>query len=88
MPESTVMPEPQPIDIDDTAVADGCFTTFVVAVQTAGLVDALKGEGPLTVKNNRIRSVEAPRVGASLHNHSQISCRDQTSNRLLGNPFH
>ena len=49
MPEPTEMPEPELLDIVDTAVADGRFTTLVAAVQAAGLVDALKGEGPLTV---------------------------------------
>ena len=38
-----------PADIVDTAIADGRFTTLVAAVQAAGLVDALKGPGPLTV---------------------------------------
>ncbi len=38
-----------PADIVDTAINDGRFTTLVAAVQAAGLVDALKGEGPLTV---------------------------------------
>jgi len=37
------------MDIVDTAVADGRFTTLVAAVEAAGLVDALKGEGPFTV---------------------------------------
>ncbi len=44
--------EPAPaaaMDIVDTAVAAGSFTTLVAAVQAAGLVDALKGEGPFTV---------------------------------------
>ncbi len=36
-------------DIVDTAVSAGSFKTLVAAVQAAGLVDALKGEGPLTV---------------------------------------
>jgi transforming growth factor-beta-induced protein len=36
-------------DIVDIAVEDGRFTTLVAAVEAAGLVDALKGEGPLTV---------------------------------------
>ena len=36
-------------DIVDTAVAAGSFKTLVTAVQAAGLVDALKGEGPFTV---------------------------------------
>ncbi len=38
-----------PADIVDTAIADGRFTTLVAAVQAAGLVDALKADGPLTV---------------------------------------
>jgi len=41
--------EPQVMDIVDTAVADGRFTTLVAAVQAAELVDTLKGEGPFTV---------------------------------------
>lgn len=36
-------------DIVDTAVAAGSFKTLVTAVQAAGLVDTLKGEGPFTV---------------------------------------
>ena len=36
-------------DIVDTAVSAGSFTTLVAAVQAADLVDALKGDGPLTV---------------------------------------
>jgi len=36
-------------DIVDTAVSAGSFTTLVTAVQTAGLVETLKGEGPFTV---------------------------------------
>jgi uncharacterized surface protein with fasciclin (FAS1) repeats len=36
-------------DIVDTAVAAGAFQTLVAAVQAAGLVDTLKGEGPFTV---------------------------------------
>jgi uncharacterized surface protein with fasciclin (FAS1) repeats len=37
------------MDIVDTAVSAGSFNTLVTAVQTAGLVDTLKGEGPFTV---------------------------------------
>jgi uncharacterized surface protein with fasciclin (FAS1) repeats len=37
------------MDIVDTAVGAGNFTTLVAAVQAAGLVDTLKGEGPFTV---------------------------------------
>ena len=36
-------------DIVDTASAAGSFATLVAAVQAAGLVDTLKGEGPFTV---------------------------------------
>ncbi|SHI02239.1 fasciclin domain-containing protein [Marivita hallyeonensis] len=36
-------------DIVDTAVEAGSFTTLVQAVEAAGLVDTLKGEGPFTV---------------------------------------
>lgn len=36
-------------DIVETAVSAGSFKTLVAAVQAAGLVDALKAPGPLTV---------------------------------------
>jgi uncharacterized surface protein with fasciclin (FAS1) repeats len=36
-------------DIVDTAVSAGSFNTLVKAVQAAGLVETLKGEGPFTV---------------------------------------
>ncbi len=36
-------------DIVDTAIDAGNFTTLVAAVQAAGLVETLKGEGPFTV---------------------------------------
>jgi len=36
-------------DIVDTAISAGDFNTLVTAVQAAGLVDTLKGEGPFTV---------------------------------------
>ncbi len=36
-------------DIVDTAVSTGSFKTLVAAVQAAGLVETLKGKGPLTV---------------------------------------
>ena len=36
-------------DIVDTAVGAGSFETLVAAVQAAGLVDTLKGDGPFTV---------------------------------------
>ncbi len=45
------MPEPTraPSDIVDIATAADNFKTLVSAVQAAGLVDVLKGEGPFTV---------------------------------------
>ncbi len=36
-------------DIVDTAVGAGQFKTLVTAIQTAGLVETLKGKGPFTV---------------------------------------
>jgi uncharacterized surface protein with fasciclin (FAS1) repeats len=41
--------EAKPKDIVDTAVAAGTFKTLAAALGAAGLVDALKGEGPFTV---------------------------------------
>jgi uncharacterized surface protein with fasciclin (FAS1) repeats len=49
VPETMEEMEAEKLDIVDTAIADGRFTTLVAAVEAAGLVDALKGEGPLTV---------------------------------------
>ena len=51
MAEEPVAEEPmaEMADIVDTAVAAGSFNTLVAAVQAAGLVDALKAEGPFTV---------------------------------------
>jgi uncharacterized surface protein with fasciclin (FAS1) repeats len=49
VPDPTEEPAPEQLDIVDTAIADGRFTTLVAAVEAAGLVDALKAEGPLTV---------------------------------------
>ena len=36
-------------DIVDTAVAAGTFKTLATALQAAGLIDTLKGQGPFTV---------------------------------------
>ena len=36
-------------DIVDTAIDAGSFSTLVTAVQAAGLVETLKGDGPFTV---------------------------------------
>ncbi len=43
------MPEPELMDIVDTAAADGRFTTLVAALKAADLVNTLKSEGPFTV---------------------------------------
>ena len=40
---------PAVADIVDTASAAGSFNTLVAAVQAAGLVETLKGDGPFTV---------------------------------------
>ena len=55
-PTNTPMPEPTPVPTEvppqtivDIAAADGRFTTLVAAVEAAGLVDTLKGDGPFTV---------------------------------------
>lgn len=37
------------MDIIETAVGNKSFSTLVTAIKAAGLVDALKGEGPFTV---------------------------------------
>jgi uncharacterized surface protein with fasciclin (FAS1) repeats len=50
--EEEAMMEAAPVaqmDIIDTAVADGRFTTLATALTEAGLIDTLKGEGPFTV---------------------------------------
>ena len=39
----------QAADIVDTAASSGSFETLVTAVEAAGLVETLKGEGPFTV---------------------------------------
>ncbi len=38
-----------PVDVIDTAVAAGSFSTLATALTEAGLIDTLKGEGPFTV---------------------------------------
>lgn len=45
--DSVILPADK--DIVDTAVGAGSFKTLVAAVQAAGLVDTLKGDGPFTV---------------------------------------
>jgi transforming growth factor-beta-induced protein len=46
--DSVLLP-PAPVTIVDVALADGRFTTLVAALDAAGLVEALSGEGPFTV---------------------------------------
>ncbi|HAC64043.1 MAG TPA: fasciclin [Cyanothece sp. UBA12306] len=46
---SQTMQSAKKMDIVDTAVAAGSFKTLVAAVEAAGLVETLKGEGPFTV---------------------------------------
>ncbi|HPR34317.1 MAG TPA: fasciclin domain-containing protein [Anaerolineaceae bacterium] len=47
--DSVLLPPAKLVDIVDTAVADGRFTTLAAALGAADLVDTLKGEGPFTV---------------------------------------
>jgi len=49
LPALAAPPSQEEQDIVDTAIANGSFTTLVSAVEAAGLVDTLKGEGPFTV---------------------------------------
>jgi uncharacterized surface protein with fasciclin (FAS1) repeats len=48
-PAAAEEPAMAEMDIVDTAAAAGNFTTLLAAAEAAGLVDALRGEGPLTV---------------------------------------
>jgi transforming growth factor-beta-induced protein len=41
--------EPMAMDIVETAIADGRFSTLVTALSEAGLVETLQSEGPFTV---------------------------------------
>jgi uncharacterized surface protein with fasciclin (FAS1) repeats len=43
------MEEAAPMTIVDVAVADGRFTTLAAALEAAGLVETLQGDGPFTV---------------------------------------
>jgi len=49
VPTATTEPTPEPMDIVDTAVADGRFKTLAAALTAAELIDTLKGAGPFTV---------------------------------------
>jgi uncharacterized surface protein with fasciclin (FAS1) repeats len=48
MPAASALAETK-MDIVDTAKSAGSFSTLVVALDKAGLVDTLKGNGPFTV---------------------------------------
>ena len=48
-PANVAMAQQPQADIVDTAVAAGSFTTLATALQAAGLIDTLKGDGPFTV---------------------------------------
>jgi len=48
-PEPTEQPMEEAPSIVDIAVEDGRFNTLVTALQAAGLVEALQGDGPFTV---------------------------------------
>lgn len=47
--DTVILPPAELGTIVDIAVADGRFTTLVAALQAAGLVETLSGEGPFTV---------------------------------------
>lgn len=53
MPEETEEPREEPsaaaLSIVDIAIQDGRFTTLVTALEAAGLVETLQGEGPFTI---------------------------------------
>jgi transforming growth factor-beta-induced protein len=47
--DSVILPPADLVDIVDTAVADGRFTTLAAALGAADLIETLKSEGPFTV---------------------------------------
>jgi uncharacterized surface protein with fasciclin (FAS1) repeats len=49
MEESAEEPAAEAVSIVDIAIQDGRFTTLVTALEAAGLVETLQGEGPFTV---------------------------------------
>ncbi|EDP95336.1 fasciclin domain-containing protein [Kordia algicida OT-1] len=56
-------------DIVDIAASNKSFSTLVTAVKAAGLVEALKSEGPFTVfapTNNAFAKIDANTLGALL----------------------
>lgn len=64
------------MDIVDTAVAAGSFNTLVTAVEAAGLVDTLKGEGPFTVfapTDEAFAKIPEDQIQALLANKTQLT---------------
>jgi uncharacterized surface protein with fasciclin (FAS1) repeats len=64
------------MDIVDTAVAAGSFNTLVSAVEAAGLVDTLKGEGPFTVfapTDEAFAKIPEDQIQALLANRTQLT---------------
>ncbi|GIV13847.1 MAG: fasciclin domain-containing protein [Armatimonadetes bacterium] len=62
--------------IVDVAVSAGKFNTLVQAVQAAGLVDALNGEGPFTVfapTDEAFAQIPADTLQAVLNNKEQLT---------------
>ena len=56
-------------DIVDVAASNDSFSTLVTAVKAAGLVEALKGEGPFTVfapTNDAFAKIDAETLGSLL----------------------
>lgn len=63
-------------DIVDTAIAAGNFTTLISAVEAAGLVDTLKGEGPFTVfapTDEAFAKIPEDQFNALLANKTQLT---------------
>ena len=52
-------PSRAPKDIVDTAVAAGNFKTLATALTAAGLIDTLKGPGPFTVFDPRMKPLRS-----------------------------
>ncbi len=64
------------MDIVDTAVAAGSFNTLVSALEAAGLVDTLKGEGPFTVfapTDEAFAKIPKDQIQALLANKTQLT---------------
>ncbi|MBC8754881.1 fasciclin domain-containing protein [Kordia sp. YSTF-M3] len=56
-------------DVVDVAASNDSFSTLVTAVKAAGLVEALKGEGPFTVfapTNDAFAKIDAATLGSLL----------------------